>query len=259
MSLSKFSESFGNFQNLMGDNLVLSEFIKIFKDFDCSGGYKSFIIKLLRTGSWVIGILFFDYILKNKNDVFNKIKEYIKKILWICISKTLYIKTIHKSTTGRHDNNIYTALKATEDNYFSIYVEDCGSNTKVMYRLKRIHDNFYNNLLTSTIPVPTTPPVPTSVKIVCKYWEYSTSINSTATTTSNTTANKPAYYEEKAHILYPSKNYIHLHECIEDYIDRSTLDQNFYPLGILIDGEPGLGKTEFSKYIATQNIGKSVV
>ncbi|AYV82389.1 MAG: hypothetical protein Homavirus43_1, partial [Homavirus sp.] len=53
--------------------------------------------------------------------------------------------------------------------------------------------------------------------------------------------------------LFPSKNFLNLEEIIENHIMASKMLENYNVVGILIDGEPGLGKSMFSHYLATKN------
>lgn len=48
--------------------------------------------------------------------------------------------------------------------------------------------------------------------------------------------------------LYSSKNYVNLTRCLDDFFEICNITQNFKIKGILVDGEPGLGKSMFSDF-----------
>jgi hypothetical protein len=53
----------------------------------------------------------------------------------------------------------------------------------------------------------------------------------------------------KPSIMFPSSNYIKLSKCIHNFIQVNNINKSYQPLGILVDGEPGLGKTKFADYM----------
>lgn len=59
--------------------------------------------------------------------------------------------------------------------------------------------------------------------------------------------------------LFPAQNYQRLERSITRHLQVCKLTGATTNLGILIDGEPGLGKTKVADYIASKNIFKTVV
>jgi len=55
-------------------------------------------------------------------------------------------------------------------------------------------------------------------------------------------------------ILFPSKNYTRLLEILQNHFEFSKLTKSFRTLGILLDGEPGLGKTDSLDFLATSKV-----
>jgi hypothetical protein len=53
--------------------------------------------------------------------------------------------------------------------------------------------------------------------------------------------------------LYPSRNFTNLQNIVQSHVIASTGLNNFTVTGILIDGEPGLGKSMAIHYLASQN------
>lgn len=60
-------------------------------------------------------------------------------------------------------------------------------------------------------------------------------------------------------MLFPSSNYKALEKSVDRYLRVVKLTKNYTPLGILINGEPGLGKTKSSDYLAYKEIFKEVI
>jgi hypothetical protein len=54
--------------------------------------------------------------------------------------------------------------------------------------------------------------------------------------------------------LFASNNYINLSNILKDYFEVSDILETYRTLGILLDGEPGLGKTYFVDFLASQKI-----
>lgn len=59
--------------------------------------------------------------------------------------------------------------------------------------------------------------------------------------------------------LFPSKNYVGIAKAIVSHLKVCKLTSTNSTLGMLIDGEPGLGKTRCGDYIATENILHEVI
>lgn len=59
--------------------------------------------------------------------------------------------------------------------------------------------------------------------------------------------------------LFPSKNYVNIAKAIVSHLKVCNLTGTNSTLGMLIDGEPGLGKTRCGDYIATENILYEVI
>jgi len=74
--------------------------------------------------------------------------------------------------------------------------------------------------------------------------------------TLNLNLNKLEYKITGIQKLYPSKNFVNLKEIVENYIEVCTLTETNSVLGILIDGEPCLGKSAFLNYFSRFNICK---
>lgn len=66
--------------------------------------------------------------------------------------------------------------------------------------------------------------------------------------------NKFTYEDSNASHLFPSTNYTNLVKIIKTHNDISRLVQSYSVLGILIDGEPGLGKTKFADFASESKI-----
>lgn len=55
-------------------------------------------------------------------------------------------------------------------------------------------------------------------------------------------------YKLEAGVLYPSRNYVTLTNLLDNQIELCNIIKNYRVKGILIDGEPGLGKSFFVNY-----------
>ena len=67
-----------------------------------------------------------------------------------------------------------------------------------------------------------------------------------------------AYINSKASNLFPSKNYTELVEIIGSHLSVAKIVKSYSVLGILIDGQPGLGKTKFADFAVEQKLSGSV-
>lgn len=62
------------------------------------------------------------------------------------------------------------------------------------------------------------------------------------------------YYSITPNNLFPCKNYTELTNTIRNFVKVCSINKQYSPIGILIDGEPGLGKSKFADYIASTSI-----
>lgn len=66
------------------------------------------------------------------------------------------------------------------------------------------------------------------------------------------------YVNSKASKLFPSKNYTELVKIIKSHLSVAKIVKSYTVLGVLIDGQPGLGKTKFADFAVEQKLAGSV-
>ena len=60
-------------------------------------------------------------------------------------------------------------------------------------------------------------------------------------------------------LMFPSSNYKRLSKCITNFVRVCKINKSYKPLGILVDGEPGLGKTKFADYMASNDLIENII
>jgi ATPase family associated with various cellular activities (AAA) len=210
-----------------GEDVVIKEIIDILKKITSCSSW-TYILKGVPRIFLIIAIKY--YITSPE-----KLYHILSKSVWNFI-KTLFYKTINFS---KSDNRQKLSAQKFEDLYkkentkFGIpfFIENTEEETKVHY-IPKIH----NSIVSCTIEN--------------SDQEYKNKDGSTKLLCYNT----GTYRHQVASTLFPSKNYQNLTKMISTYVEISKLNNCFSTLGILLDGCPGLGKSNCINYLAQQNI-----
>ncbi len=114
--------------------------------------------------------------------------------------------------------------------------------------IKCIHDNFFNSIFEKVLH---------DNDNINKNNKLLITDNITKKVSHN---NNILFKEREANkILYATKNFVELFNIIKEYCRTSELLNYYYPISILLNGEPGLGKTRFADYCYNQNYFESVI
>ncbi len=62
------------------------------------------------------------------------------------------------------------------------------------------------------------------------------------------------YIDSKSSTLYPSHNYVNLTKIIHTHVSVAKIIKSYSVLGILIDSEPGMGKTKFADFAVNEKL-----
>ncbi len=187
--------------------------------------------------------------MSNTNDVLSVILNVTKSIL----KNIFYINTVHKKPKGGSLVNrkkqlewwIYNYLEELSKDGYTVYAlglpviisTAANGDEYILSRVFLVHYYFYKKIHQIALENLNT---------------YIKENNIKYTTCYKCVGTRPVKYEPM--ILFPAKNYTKLFTIIDDHLTISNLTKSFSPLGILIDGEPGLGKTKFSDFLANKNI-----
>jgi hypothetical protein len=208
------------------DSIILNEFLKIISSNPKKVNIGSFIKYIVKACGKVGLILILKHLL-SKSDII----EYINYIFNIFIRKNYILKN---RTDRKHiDYFLYNELTPLFGNEHSITVNGLKINFEngVLNWNRILHTTFIDNLF----------------KLAKDKLD------------KDEPNNKCKFYlfhdkkSQKPKKLFPSNNYINLSEILRRQFEVSELSEMYTPLGILINGEPGLGKSAFADYFS--NLG----
>lgn len=233
-----------NMLNNSPETLITQEFLKIISSLTCIATEKKsqgifeilkYVFKSALTNVSKIAILmlFHHVIMKNPHRIIDVMQTF---------GKVLFYKKI-RLFMGKVSTSLCMARRLKRNqkngqqtmNGLPIYGEDDGSDFVVEY-LPIIHSNYLNEIENMSND---------------DFNEYS---KSKKTILQSLTG---IVIEPK--ILYPSKNYVKLTKLVGNFFKVMNTTKAFKTLGILIDGKPGLGKTDSLSYITLQNICKNAI
>ena len=209
------------------DTMVLNELFKVINNsFSCKDGYQA-LFKTICSGTLKAIIVFMvQYLVKNPGIVLSAFRHFIIKLIY----RRLQISTaddLHKILK----NEIVIDPKSTEPASITmrglpIYYSVNGSHSALEY-CPIIHESFLKEM--------------TSLA-------QKESIQMENKTTILRDAKRRVF---NPLTMFPSNNYKRLDKIIDNFFKVVRLTKMFKAQGILIDGEPGLGKSRSSDYLAS--------
>jgi hypothetical protein len=219
-----------------GEELVIKEIFNIMETFKCADSWKRTIITVIKGIPRILFIIMLKHYISNPTNLI----ALLKSICWFVVKLILYKTDSYiKTEVGSLDQ--YCAKKLeTFDNEGSsygvpYYIERNDKRISVNY-VPILHNHLFSNIRKDAEV------------------EYT---NSSSECTKFLCYNN-GYKPHKPSELFPCANYIRLESIMKTYIDISTLNNCFNPLGVLVNGMPGLGKSGFAHYISRKNIFRCV-
>jgi hypothetical protein len=222
--MSSTTDTFSRF--FQPENVLLKEIIEIIKDISSSTDLKlsCIFIKICKGTFRTIALI----VLKHYIDDTQMLLSLLKKFFWYIIRIILYKKRTydlkaHQSTLVGEGSLV---------NGLPIYVEKSTSSLDVIYA-KGIHSSYLQQIDEDARNKSDLENAPHTKFYAVLGQRYSLI--------------KPMSY-------FPSKNYLKLQNIIQTYCKVNDNLLSYNVLGILIDGEPGLGKSKFADFIATRRL-----
>ena len=228
--------------NMLGgmyDNYQLREIVNIFRE---GKGIKGKSVSIL----YILLMLAIKHYLSKTEEIINPIKNFMKTIFFSLFYRTVTYKDGNGTTLD--DMKISIIDNTRIDNiiinkYLPIYHVD-NDNSCELYYVKYIHDSFeqdinedaekqYNDLISRS----------------------KKNMGGNIFKVERDLVVRPTYPST----LFPSDNYINLNNCVSKFIKVCKINKSYNVLGLLVDGEPGLGKTKFSDFAVVQGDLKKVI
>lgn len=225
----------------------MKELISIINNFDCERYVKNPIVRSMLKAALIICFQY--YVLKP-----SKLINVAKKVGWVMMYSTLYSRYTCRISQSSGDVSLSkkeTCIKKMIDARYPndveyvyalpIYKDKVGDDRISLKYIPLIHGDLE--------------------KILDDEAESEVSNSSSQETTRyfkwNGTRNRyDAMHPSK---LFPSKNYLALSDIVVKNIATSKILESFSTFAISICGEPGLGKSKFSEFIATTTSGDDKV
>ena len=229
--MSDLMQSFTNLASVSTEGLILKQMFNIVGE--ATRNYES-LGSFLKNASagvcGIFGVLILKYLVENKDTIPNILK-------FICIK--LFYKNL--MVVSKDNKQLFTLLQkdmnpksepkvSYERSNLPIYITLSGETLNLDYCLF-IHDKIIDDYITR------------SFEPVC---DFSNKEKKTVLRDANR-----KYYQP--YILYPSYNYRRLDKIINNFFDVVKITGMYKAQGILINGEPGLGKSESCSYLASLN------
>ncbi len=225
-----------NLSSLSADGLVLKQLFDLWnKSVDCNEGFRVFLLRLLSGIIKSVGVFGIQYFVKDPSKIGQWIKYLFVKIFYrrleITKSSSPQFHTINKKVQDVMNPRDEKSSSMTV-RYVPIYLAT-EPNQIVMEYFAPLHEEFVS-VLTAEEEIVIAKPMNKEEQIVtiCK------------------DGNRRIFTPDT---LYPSKNYIRLSEIINNFFTVVKCTKMYKAQGILIDGEPGLGKSKSCDYLASLN------
>jgi len=229
------------------EDVLLKEGLSVLSSISSKDGFKELIRKLCLSMPRIVGIVVLKQLISNPEILLSLLKSWA----WIIIKTLMYDQQIVNETDTSYITNEIQNMKSGEIvNFAPIYIDRTdvyrkGQMVQTISYMKGIHYFFMKNLNRM------------ATKKHNEYLEKEAAINETKCSIYKQYSN--GYFKQNPANLYPSKNLTSLEEVIRSEIEVSILLDSYSVFGILIDGEPGLGKSSLADYIATTKVVKGVM
>ena len=224
---------FSSFQSSV-DVLVIREALNVFDKMKEAIGLFGKLNNLFKGVGKVFMIILIQHRLKKADTSIpfsNNLFEILKSFFYAKLKLDMSEKSISLIMANRFKREIksHDGMMTLIKNGFSIFCHEESEFLIVEY-LKPVHKSYIENVQKLSEQ---------------EFEQYKIKSNKTICQTLNTLSFEPKD-------LFPSKNYKNLYEIISSHFEISKLTNLFSTLGILLDSEPGLGKTTSLEFLASQ-------
>ena len=207
------------------DSLILREVLKLFSDSQCGGGFRQIFQAMVSGLGKVAAMFVIQYYLKHTD----KLPSLIFSLFKTCFYKRLRLDMSNRKLPLYVARRFEAVIKKDFTyNCFPLTFYNDNEYGVVEY-LPGVHTSFYKEI----------------EDVAQKEFEESQS----GTTICQDLKGK----DIKPKKLFPSKNYCYLDDVVSSYFKVAEMTEIYATKGILIDGEPGLGKTGSIEYLASLN------
>ena len=217
------------------DSILLREILKIISQASCEGGIKKVISLITGNFGKILLMFVIQYYLKNTSKIPEFLFSFFRSIFYRKIKLDMMSRNTELYTARRLENNIE---KEKEYNCFPLYFHK-DKQYGIFEYIPVIQSRYYYE-----------------VKELAKsdFKEHVEKSSKIRTDFQN--LNEKRIIPKK---LFSSWNYLHLNEVISSYFQIAEMTEIYSTKGILINGEPGLGKTGCVDYLASLNSYQDII
>jgi ankyrin repeat protein len=222
--------------SLTSESLILKQLFTLWDQaFSCKEGYASFCKSILSGSTKALGIFLIQYLVKNPDKILSFFRSLVLKFIYrrwelksVAGTKESYIhKLLQKEINPKNEPSSSLTLSG-----LPLYLTINGSYTVLEY-CPFIHQKFINDIdKEATLESEVKNVSNKEVKTICK------------------DSTRKIFVPDS---LFPSKNYILLDTIISNFFTVVNRTKMYKAQGILIDGEPGLGKSKSCDYLGSLN------
>lgn len=231
--------SLTSLSSLSTDSVILNEIFKILDNtFKCDKSFKIKLLNIFTNSLNIAAIFIIQYLVKNPDKITSFFKFILIKLFYKKININLDKKTYESNLFNKLQKDLNPKNDKTIDlnyNRLPIYLNTINDHTCYIELCPIVHDSFMNKYIEES-------------KI--SYEEENKIISKEAIKTNLKDVKKNIFTPD---ILYPSYNYTRLDNIIERFFCVVNKTRMYKAQGILIDGEPGLGKSRSCDYLASLN------
>ena len=228
-----------NFTYFSHTNTVVNEIFKVVSAINCKESVKTTLCKSFLSLPKIILFLLISHYVSNTQDLL----VLFKSLAWFLIRKTVYItETFNNTDANTLEWHVCTEIKKhpISGMVFPMVFQDNGIQL-VVERARFFSTAFRDVLKNAKISFEKFKESKKQKKSNCM------KISPSLTFKSHNPSN-----------LFPASNFKKLSTIITNYLRVCEITQTFSVLGILLDGETGLGKTKFMDFLAVKNIVSNI-
>lgn len=219
---------------------TMDEIIRIVREYDGSGTVRDNITNIGASSARIFGLM----ALRNYTSKPEIFFDHLGKLHWYTVGTALYrTVTLDRKNTNSPDYFLAKKFERFPEsqtiNGFPFYVEKTDDKLTIYYN--RISHRSYFNQIEQNV-----------------FTEYERQVLNTKYMVFSSTMNNGkavgSYSIQNYNPLFPSSNYLMTEEILENHVNTSRLGEQYSPAVLLIDSQPGFGKTLLSMYMAGTKI-----
>lgn len=230
---------FSGFGGGYGEGIILNEIINIINTMKCKKSIKSIFSQLISCAPRIIFIVFIKHYVSNTGVLISTIKQLITWLITDGYKYLIYKKITYQLGSGTVGQFLLQKIKPSIDNIYGFprYTFKQSSGELIINKMRFVNhldlDSCFNQAMYDQS-------------------EYQESFKKKTKISKLTDDLK--FVVSHPLTLFPSNNYKRLGKIVYKYIEISNRTKYYMPLGILLDGEPGLGKTKFVDYLSESGV-----